>query len=943
MMVTEKRAKGPAPGVESDPVEARCQGIERRRLFSVGFIIFFLALSIRLWFAFFDGHQTQVNALDAAEYVRNGRAVQEFISSKSSNFWLNSILDGFHLLPAANSLELHAQYGTLSELITRSGPVYPGFIAVGLTLGAPFFGPDSLNGPVILQCLLGAVTCLLVGVTAYQIFDLRAGFYSGVIAALYPGFIVNTVRLISESFASFWAALVISLAVALLTGSRKKPLLAFALGLSLAILQLTRSALVLLSIVTLFMGLFLLKKKSAPTSLGCLVAGMAIVLFGFVSLQALIVGSGTLVVDRLSHYNLLVGLNLDSLGWLAYPLPNLALAQNLSYLEIIRFEFLQGPSRFLSLMLDKVPRLFAWPFNDFHSAIGGLNCFGQIVIHQVCLALAATGAVLSLFRSGDIELKKPKPNGVAYARIYLVVFISLHLAYMFFVSMARYALTAMPAVIVFSGFGAAVLFSKLAQVGSDARRSVMFFLLSVSILMLLLDLDFTGAVASLWGFDHFNKVASFLVAVKVISFSACVYWIYRLGSFQGPTARFGLSFLALLTVPFIALPLAAYGPNAEWTAPLDRAWPEAVQLIKADGRTESGQSYLIVDCPDWTTLGQSTKVYVNGKEIDTTAMPLLPLNGINNKPKLRGDGSVYYEFEDVLNSMFNAVGGSVLNMRQWFLLPVPEGIFDSGSILRVRVAVKPGHETRLFGSYSSRRGQVSIPGLEMHSWDKLFYGIENIFGLSDARYVTKFNIQNSNQHASTSDLSSAFGLQTGQLGVRLLCTDSEFRKGRSEARQAVEIDLGGATDGFTKEISLNSPSFANLDPDSFWLISVRGSFHSGKKERYRLPVNMSMRVATGKEGEKNHRVYNSPWMPSSLVAIPGENQFAFTIPLKPSGFEGRPETVVFSVQPGGRAESRELFGVGLPRSDEAKIEWKQLSVEFEQLNQSIDVNSARIY
>lgn len=906
--------------------------------------MFFLALAIRIWFCFGDGHQTQINALDASEYIRNARAVKQFVSAKPSGFWIDSILDCVHFLPVEKSSALHAEYGALSELITRSGPVYPGFLAIALALGEPFFGSDSLDCPVLWQCILGSLTCLLIAFSAGRLFDYRAGLCSGVMAALYPGFIVNTVRLISESFATFLSAMAIALVVALLTGNKHKPLLAFALGLSLALLQLTRSALILVSIATVCMGLVLvlLKKKSAPTSMGCIVAGIGLVLMWFLGLQSLIIGSGSLVVDRLSHYNLFVGLNLDSLGWLAYPLPNLALCKDLSYIELIQFEFLQSPTRFMSLMLDKIPRLFAWPFNDFHTSIGGLSCFWQIVIHQIYLALALTGAVLVMFCSSTEEFDPGSEKGLKYARLYLVVFLLMHLAYIFFVSLARYALTAMPIIIIFSGIGAVILCRQWFSTVIDVRRSSLLLLFSVSFLLVLLDFDWTGIVSSFWGFDHFNKVAIFLVIVKIVMFGSAAILIYHQGVFNKTLARVGLSALALVLLPFVALPLTAYGSSAEWRASLDRAWPEAVQKLKPE-KNVSGLGFLLIDCPDWTTLGQATQVYINDRRLDTKAMPLLPLNGINGKPKLRNETTVYFEFEDILSSMFNAVGGSIMNMRQWFILPVPGDLLTSEQELRVRIAVKPDHETRLYGAYSSRRGQVSIPGLEMHSWEKLFYGIENKRGLSDPRYTRKFNVQELGE--TCEDLSSDLGKQTGQFNIRLLCSNSVLHGGEKIKSEETVFELGDVTDGFTRELAMGTLAGSDLVTDPFWLITVRGRFYSDQKRVFRLPVDMTLKVMAGRQGDKNFRVYESPWLPTSFVVCPGDNQFAFTIPVNLSGFVGDSHgaTMRFSVKPGGRAECAELFGVGLADSPRKSIDWKRLSIEVSQIDKEIDVNSADIF
>ena len=76
----------------------------------------------------------------------------------------------------------------------QSGPIFPLFLlSTYAVAGRPF---DSKNWfpPLAAQSLLAALSCVLIAATASLGWNRSVGMVSGILAALYPGFIVNSVE-----------------------------------------------------------------------------------------------------------------------------------------------------------------------------------------------------------------------------------------------------------------------------------------------------------------------------------------------------------------------------------------------------------------------------------------------------------------------------------------------------------------------------------------------------------------------------------------------------------------------------------------------------------------------------------------------------------------------------------------------------------------------------
>ena len=106
--------------------------------------------------------------------------------------------------------------------------------------------------PVFSQCLISALTCLFIGLTASRTFSKGTGYIAALLAAVYPAFILNSGRLYSETFAAFLLSVLCYLTVRNLHDQCDTAEMfrsSIVLGFTAACLQFTRSVMVVLTIV----------------------------------------------------------------------------------------------------------------------------------------------------------------------------------------------------------------------------------------------------------------------------------------------------------------------------------------------------------------------------------------------------------------------------------------------------------------------------------------------------------------------------------------------------------------------------------------------------------------------------------------------------------------------------------------------------------------------
>lgn len=764
-----QKTQGPGPRInKTSRLSARFGAIRSRVLFAY-VVLFFLALSIRSWFAFGVDNQALFYACDASEYVRSANSLAVLLE-RPIEFFVESGKGLLDLLSPERYAELTGIYSPLKEAVGQSGIVYPLYLVISQLAFGQAATTFDFSASVLSQCLLSAFTCVLIGLIAARCWNHKVGILAALLAALYPGFVVNAARLLSETLACFWVCVVVLLTIETIVRSRWQ--LAGALGIALSILQMTKSAMIATTGAVFACTLLLSRQYLHRRSLILLSVGMMVVILPIMALQQLTLGKSSFVQDRKSNYNLIVGLNTASYGWLTFPYPSFAGLDSKSLPVIVADKIVSEPVALSLTLLDKPVRLFKFPWNDFKTPIGNIDFKQQVLAHQACLLLAVIGLCLGLSATGP---NKAIGAEQIRARLVLLGLIFLHGIYFLFSTLGRYGITAMPAVLVFAGAGLFFVIRALSQ--SDRRPG---YMLVGSALALFLVLRF-DAIANLMAIPYLEQYYVALATSLVLKIACLVVFIVALfrlidrsGSFSSGAKP--ITILTALAIVLLAIvPVRANGRGHEWSAKLDKGYQAITQTIDLPVSKLADLSgrdcYVIVDCQNWRTLGQSADLVVDEKALEEVAVPLMPFVQRLDDSKMRGEKERYLEFENVFSQALIPTGGGNLDLRQWFAVRLPSDTIEklrkaSESKLNVRVVQRGVEPVTMFGSYVLRRNQAIVPGLALYSWDKCLYGVENEDGLSDSRFDEKYNV--SGLKASHLDLSDAPGLQTGAYNVRLL-------------------------------------------------------------------------------------------------------------------------------------------------------------------------------
>ena len=173
--------------------------------------IFASALAVRIWFNFVADHANCAGCCDASEYVRNATALQGLLKYPPE-FWQKFFQCAVGAASTADVESVRAAMSNLKE-VYQAGPVFPIFLTLSFASANFLFTNNPLGAPVLVQSILSAAACCLIADFTSKAWNRSAGYVAGVIAAIYPGFIINSGRLYTESFATFIVCLTLCLVV----------------------------------------------------------------------------------------------------------------------------------------------------------------------------------------------------------------------------------------------------------------------------------------------------------------------------------------------------------------------------------------------------------------------------------------------------------------------------------------------------------------------------------------------------------------------------------------------------------------------------------------------------------------------------------------------------------------------------------------------------------
>ncbi len=295
-----------------------------------------------------------------------------------------------------------------------------------------------------------------------------------------------------------------------------------------------------------------------------LLVGFSICLLPWLILQQLAFGKASFVVDRVGQYNFFVGNDIDELGWLSIPYPDLRSIEHEKYSDILKHAFNKSPERFAKLFLDKPARLLKLPWNDFRAKIGPVPLYAQTLFHQLILVLAAIGVITS-FSTHHRNIQKPQ----ILARL-VILFVGLfHLIYLLFITVPRYGLTAMPEIIIFSAVGLSSIFIALKE--KSSRRSALKIIVATTALLLSSQLNMLPVLATIndgaiaINFWLFINIA-FRIAISGMFLVACWQLAVQYAcAAKRSYALICICLIAFFAAPAYCLPIRANGRWFEWS------------------------------------------------------------------------------------------------------------------------------------------------------------------------------------------------------------------------------------------------------------------------------------------------------------------------------------------------------------------------------------------
>ncbi len=728
-MESSQVSKNSADGVDT----AHDDGLTQAKLSFVNLLYLFVgALMIRLWFNFATDHLNSAFASDASEYLRYTEALSKLN-------WFAPV------------------FGPEWKEFVITGPVFPFFLWFCSLV--TFTQVSAANVSVFLagHSIVSALTVAGITLIANNLWGRRTALTAGFMAAFYPAFIVNSGRLYSESFATFIevAALVILTNTSFIEKVRGKRVWLYGLlGVLLIVLQLTRSSMILLTGAA-FVFVFAAASKSfkitwRPALVNCavLAAGCAAMLAPWLIFEKMAFDKMTLVVDRVGHYNLFVGTNSNIQGFLSYPYPDGRGIEKKSFLQLTKEAYKQSPSRFIKLMLDKPARLYKFPWNDFRTAIGPISFKLQVAYHQFVILLAIVGITLGLFfKPADREQQW-------LGKLALLSTFVLNLPFLLFITVPRYNLMAMPALIILAAAGIQALVWLLRK-QSKARAPKMVALSALFLFVFLRDdlrspISFGDNAATLYfvqGTDLLTR--SLLGTIAALAMLAGLWLSLNLLSLSTRNREIGRVLVALLAVsllPLTLFPQRANGRQQEGIITLARPGETLGGEIRlppgAVADSDTADWYLMIDSDLGQVPRDNLAITVNGKPLNAPAMPALAALDDWHYLKFHQNSAAdgYLECGYIFDCLSREAALNNIDMRQWYLLPLSKDFFKPADTVTVELKQQKTGKTSIYSApdhpdnRNKKEAKQLIPSRAVYSWEKTFYGVENDEGLTCPRY-----------------------------------------------------------------------------------------------------------------------------------------------------------------------------------------------------------------
>lgn len=774
-------------------------------------LVFALAFGLRAGHNIGLKHQVWLMG-DAYNYMSTGR---ELFRTVRDPVLLSKALEDGNALGQTKPDHLKLASTSLKDRVSLDGLLYPSYLAMAQALSGadPDRGMEELRLPICLaNSVLDALTCVFVFFAATIVFGTGVGLLSALLLSCYPSYIVSTQQCLAEPLACFFIALwllAISCSVKLTGGSTRRDLAIFAgLGLSTGLVVIAKPTHILLPVIALCAaGLFGIVSQSrtavastntkklalfsqhgvvlALTSLFMAAAVLAPVLLT----TKAITGEWSFSAKRSPYENLVVSVNASQDGWRAYPYPG-AFPENASQmLQVARESISKDFGELLSITIKKASRLFSGVANDQRYAVLLLSYDAQTFFHRALLVFAAVGTMVLLIKPVEFWSSRRALCGVL-----LVSVVFFHCAYLFFEAMPRYALTAVPAIVIMAAYGLISTFR--------SAISAPFFYVPLALVLLLLlpfqsGVDVCSTTASFLGKDWIwmapwvvaicqtlDAAGIFLICIPILLQTMLTLKVALVTPDKAPdntrSAATALIVFGLTAMVSIVCTVCSIDRRdwKEWKCRLLPGQKIKRTFVLPQLSATSEHALILVDCSA-PALPPNLHVAVNGIEIDDHPFPLA--QRIDNNSSIV-DGVMRCEF---------ASGNDSRSFRQWWAIPVPVSALKQQE--QNEVLITANGDVTIFGDFEPVDSVGYMPSLWRFSYNKGYCSIEGGDPRIMERDVTEGSAQSGFFDGKTwtsADLSSEWGAQSGNHRVRLLVLTSPTaskHESASEGAQACSV------------------------------------------------------------------------------------------------------------------------------------------------------------
>ncbi len=678
-------------------------------------ICFFVSLTVSLLHIFAHDPGSRI-VQDSEFYFQTGQRLAEVI---------------------LQSHQLDFSRNDFGSAIVINGPAVPLFIASVYALLGKLPSPQDPLPIFVAQAILQAfVTAVIAGWSSKLTRSRFFGLTTGLCWAFYPGTITSSCLLFAENLSVFTTVLLVWLGSCLLGATNKRaPYWAAAFGFCTGWLLLVRSALLptafVIGCLTLFgfncgSGEGSTRGKGWKIRLFALV-GVLSALIPWMVTSKVLTGTAELLPKRMPSWNLALGCDTLSGGWQTMPVtPFTVDSHTRKPLAIIAKAVKDDPINFGALMLRKVNRLWGEPWLDYHKHIFGLNTTAMTLFHQlVCLLgvlgiLAACAEFRFSFRSAAAE--RTVPMFIASSSILIVI---AHMAFIPFEALPRYALSAMPFLMLLSAFYLKKISGKNfwgACLMTAPPVIALLFLWHHNCLPQLYDL--TGSFAS-------------AVAILVVAQALLIGWILFTNwrvlkglpvneqSGESTGAPGSLMALNIATISLAAIAAFVLIGNCsefstEWSCKLHGA-QAACRAISLDSTTSTSGTE-----PGWAAL-----LIDSDKSLDNA---LFEVNGhpLQAKPLSIYDVPTSYQYQQtklyIMHLMVEKRGDQFNQIRQWRVLPVPLTYLNMSGINKIAIKPALNSEITIYGDFPNPLVGRRLPSLTYFTVGKLQYSLDALEG-----------------------------------------------------------------------------------------------------------------------------------------------------------------------------------------------------------------------